>query len=426
MDGGLRRDHRCLCVEEQGIRITYLLRVLSEQRCPSCTVSPTDLSKVFPHGDTAPRLRRLKKSQELPEGTSFYGDGHLKQIGLDVAVPWLELDCAATDDELLDPDFHPGLHIDEDGVQPSCDDDDYADGDEDAVDEDDGGDEDAVVGDGDGDDDDVDDADDADDGDDESGEDGADAFESALASAGFDVYSMVTVCERLHAFDLGLTKFLVRLLAKYADEAALTARAKSIPHFPGLKYWQNIVGQLSAGHQQGREYRSLLKILVFLSYRLPWKTGVLSVGKKSKYTLPADFSSKFTKCVVLYASFYEACLASEHTEASLSRMETLCRDFRLAWVDHLSGLSPSKLNFVKFHFPEHASRQIRLFGSRDLCNVETMEGFHKLAKAMYQKMNKQVRLLFSIDNLTCRPFIWIHSWQKICTIEAVSRACCIA
>jgi hypothetical protein len=85
-------------------------------------------------------------------------------------------------------------------------------------------------------------------------------------------------------------------------------------------------------------------------------------------------------------------MLSQHTSETISHMSDLCRQFRSSWIDHLLGLSPSKMNFPKFHLVEHATRQITLFGAGDVCNVEAMEAAHKEPKATYRRLNKQVRL----------------------------------
>jgi len=230
-------------------------------------------------------------------------------------------------------------------------------------------------------------------------------LDCALAVAGFPVSQMVTVCDRLHAFDLGLIKFLVKLLSLYSDQQQLSARARAVPHFPGVKHWAKFSAQLSAGHLQGHEFRDILKILVYLSFRLKWKSGELSVGKRRKYCLPEDFSNNFTRAVVLFAQFYELSVLAEHTDETLARMTALCNQCRSFWNAHLLPLSPSKMNFVKFHFMEHSALQIRLFGAGDLCNVEQMESMHRDPKAMYRVFNKNVLLqeIFTTNQTVLLP-----------------------
>jgi hypothetical protein len=218
-------------------------------------------------------------------------------------------------------------------------------------------------------------------------------MDSSLVAAGFNVYSMVSVCERLHTLDLGLTKHLVRWLSSFSLKKQLDEAARSIPHFPGLRHWPDLSNKLSAGSLQGRDFRNLLKILVVLSYKLKWKSRKVSTGSgknKREFTLPADFSAKFTECVSLYSQFYESCIQFPHTEHTLARLEQLCTQFRTCWLEHVAVLSPSLLNFPKFHNVEHAGRQIKLFGAGDVCNVEVMESLHKAPMALYRRMNKQV------------------------------------
>ncbi len=235
-------------------------------------------------------------------------------------------------------------------------------------------------------------------------------LDCALAVAGFDPFAMVTVCERLHGLDLGLTKFLFQLVSKYANAQQLKDRAASIPHFPGLIYWSDLPARLAAGHLQGKEFRSLLKILVVLSYRLAWKQGPLPVGKTRHFTLPADFGAKFTKCASLYAEFYEFTVLSEHTAETIMHLQDLCRRCRQQWIDNLLPLSPSKLNFVKFHFIMHTARQITLFGAGDVCNVEAMEAMHKDPKAAFRRLNKQVHFY--------RPDPKLHSKFAVCSLSS--------
>jgi hypothetical protein len=179
------------------------------QRCPACTVSQDELWKVFPADETPP-LRfnpnfpdpgLYSNSAEIPPSDHFGFTGAQRLIpgvvplgdlggGAPLEDMHIEPGEAAVEIEVGEPlEFQaaePGLLVDEDAQ-------DVDEGYEDEPD-----DEDAAA--------------------DEPQEALAPAppgegLDCALVAAGFDAFQMVTVCDRLHALDLGLTKFLFTLLS---------------------------------------------------------------------------------------------------------------------------------------------------------------------------------------------------------------------
>jgi len=100
-------------------------------------------------------------------------------------------------------------------------------------------------------------------------------------------------------------------------------------------------------------------------------------------------STKVTKCLVAFIEWYFYASSPVQTEKTLEDQDAL-----LAQFDKLKGpfadISPSSLNFPKFHSLQHISESTRRFGTPDNADTEVTEHQHRTdVKKPYQRTNKR-------------------------------------
>jgi hypothetical protein len=100
-------------------------------------------------------------------------------------------------------------------------------------------------------------------------------------------------------------------------------------------------------------------------------------------------SLKVTKCLVTFIEWYFYASSPVQTEKTLEDQDTLLSQFN-ELKGPFADISPSSLNFPKFHSLQHISESTRIFGPPDNADTEVTEHQHRIeVKKPYQRTNKR-------------------------------------
>ncbi|RHZ47342.1 hypothetical protein Glove_585g29 [Diversispora epigaea] len=195
-----------------------------------------------------------------------------------------------------------------------------------------------------------------------------------------------TVPDRMHHLDLGLfqhqlnfTKILINKQCGKSFIDKMNNRVKLIHHYKDLKSFPN--GFLHLTLLTASEYRSLMKIMIFIVDELYEDSGSLNFIKNNKIT---EVYLKWNKMYLLSRK-------ENYEESDVTLLQESINKWAKLFIELFKEHSKSELQFPKLHsWVFHICSSIREFGAINGYTTETYESLHKdYVKKPYKLTNKK-------------------------------------
>ncbi|RHZ45656.1 hypothetical protein Glove_665g7 [Diversispora epigaea] len=193
-----------------------------------------------------------------------------------------------------------------------------------------------------------------------------------------------TVPDRMHHLDLGLfqhqlnfTKIYKQCGKSFIDK--MNNRVKLIPRYKDLKSFPN--GFLHLALLTASEYRSLMKIMIFIVDELYEDSGSPNFIKNNKIT---EVYLKWNKMYLLSRK-------ENYEESDVTLLQESINEWAKLFIELFKEHSKSELQFPKLHsWVFHICSSIREFGAINGYTTETYESLHKdYVKKPYKLTNKK-------------------------------------
>ncbi|RHZ87220.1 hypothetical protein Glove_38g69 [Diversispora epigaea] len=195
-----------------------------------------------------------------------------------------------------------------------------------------------------------------------------------------------TVPDRMHHLDLGLfqhqlnfTKILINKQCGKSFIDKMNNRVKLIPRYKDLKSFPN--GFLHLALLTASEYRSLMKIMIFIVDELYEDSGSPNFIKNNKIT---EVYLKWNKMYLLSRK-------KNYEESDVTLLQESINEWAKLFIELFKEHSKSELQFPKLHsWVFHICSSIREFGAINGYTTETYESLHKdYVKKPYKLTNKK-------------------------------------
>ncbi|RHZ47345.1 hypothetical protein Glove_585g31 [Diversispora epigaea] len=195
-----------------------------------------------------------------------------------------------------------------------------------------------------------------------------------------------TVPDRMHHLDLGLfqhqlnfTKILINKQCGKSFIDKMNNRVKLIHHYKDLKSFPN--GFLHLTLLTASEYRSLMKIMIFIVDELYEDSGSLNFIKNNKIT---EVYLKWNKMYLLSRK-------ENYEKSDVTLLQESINKWAKLFIELFKEHSKSELQFPKLHsWVFHICSSIREFGAINGYTTETYESLHKdYVKKPYKLTNKK-------------------------------------
>ncbi|RHZ49675.1 hypothetical protein Glove_518g6 [Diversispora epigaea] len=195
-----------------------------------------------------------------------------------------------------------------------------------------------------------------------------------------------TVPDRMHHLDLGLfqhqlnfTKILINKQCGKSVIDEMNRRVKLIPRYKDLKSFPN--GFLHLTLLTASEYRSLMKIMIFIVDELYKDSGSPNFIKNNKIT---EVYLKWNKMYLLSRK-------ENYEESDVTLLQKSINEWAKLFIELFKEHSKSELQFPKLHsWVFHICSSIREFGAINGYTTETYESLHKdYVKKPYKLTNKK-------------------------------------
>ncbi|RHZ84725.1 hypothetical protein Glove_78g31 [Diversispora epigaea] len=195
-----------------------------------------------------------------------------------------------------------------------------------------------------------------------------------------------TVPDRMHHLDLGLfqhqlnfTKILINKQCGKSFIDKMNNRVKLIPRYKDLKSFPN--GFLHLALLTASEYRSLMKIMIFIVDELYEDSGSPNFIKNNKIT---EVYLKWNKMYLLSRK-------ENYEESDVTLLQESINEWAKLFIELFKEHSKSELQFPKLHsWVFHICSSIREFGAINGYTTETYESLHKdYIKKPYKLTNKK-------------------------------------
>ncbi|RHZ46639.1 hypothetical protein Glove_610g21 [Diversispora epigaea] len=195
-----------------------------------------------------------------------------------------------------------------------------------------------------------------------------------------------TVPDRMHHLDLGLfqhqlnfTKILINKQCGKSFIDKMNNRVKLIPRYKDLKSFPN--GFLHLALLTASEYRSLMKIMIFIVDELYEDSGSPNFIKNNKIT---EVYLKWNKMYLLSRK-------ENYEESDVTLLQESINEWAKLFIELFKEHSKSELQFPKLHsWVFHICSSIREFGAINGYTTETYESLHKdYVKKPYKLTNKK-------------------------------------
>ncbi|RHZ50884.1 hypothetical protein Glove_490g71 [Diversispora epigaea] len=195
-----------------------------------------------------------------------------------------------------------------------------------------------------------------------------------------------TVPDRMHYLDLGLfqhqlnfTKILINKQCGKSVIDEMNRRVKLIPCYKDLKSFPN--GFLHLTLLTASEYRSLMKIMIFIVDELYKDSGSPNFIKNNKIT---EVYLKWNKMYLLSRK-------ENYEESDVTLLQESINEWAKLFIELFKEHSKSELQFPKLHsWVFHICSSIREFGAINGYTTETYESLHKdYVKKPYKLTNKK-------------------------------------
>ncbi|RHZ84686.1 hypothetical protein Glove_78g183 [Diversispora epigaea] len=195
-----------------------------------------------------------------------------------------------------------------------------------------------------------------------------------------------TVPDRMHHLDLGLfqhqlnfTKILINKQCGKSFIDKMNNRVKLIPHYKDLKLFPN--GFLHLALLTASEYRSLMKIMIFIVDELYEDSGSPNFIKNNKIT---EVYLKWNKMYLLSRK-------ENYEESEVTLLQESINEWAKLFIELFKEHSKSELQFPKLHsWVFHICSSIREFGAINGYTTKTDESLHKdYVKKPYKLTNKK-------------------------------------
>ncbi|RHZ78359.1 hypothetical protein Glove_165g105 [Diversispora epigaea] len=195
-----------------------------------------------------------------------------------------------------------------------------------------------------------------------------------------------TVPDRMHHLDLGLfqhqlnfTKILINKQCGKSVIDEMNRRVKLIPRYKDLKSFPN--GFLHLTLLTASEYRSLMKIMIFIVDELYKDSGSPNFIKNNKIT---EVYLKWNKMYLLSRK-------ENYEESDVTLLQESINEWAKLFIELFKEHSKSELQFPKLHsWVFHICSSIREFGAINGYTTETYESLHKdYVKKPYKLTNKK-------------------------------------
>ncbi|RHZ73782.1 hypothetical protein Glove_229g37 [Diversispora epigaea] len=195
-----------------------------------------------------------------------------------------------------------------------------------------------------------------------------------------------TVPDRMHHFDLGLfqhqlnfTKILINKQCEKSVIDEMNRRITKIPRYKDLKLFSNSFLHLTL--LTASEYRSLMKIMIFIVNELYEDSGSSNFIKNNKIT---EVYLKWNKMYLLSRK-------ENYEESDVTLLQESINEWAKLFIELFKEHSKSELQFPKLHsWVFHICSSIREFGAINGYTTETYESLHKdYVKKPYKLTNKK-------------------------------------
>ncbi|RHZ82213.1 hypothetical protein Glove_112g32 [Diversispora epigaea] len=195
-----------------------------------------------------------------------------------------------------------------------------------------------------------------------------------------------TVPDRMHHLDLGLfqhqlnfTKILINKQCGKSFIDKMNNRVKLILRYKDLKSFPN--GFLHLALLTASEYRSLMKIMIFIVDELYEDSGSPNFIKNNKIT---EVYLKWNKMYLLSRK-------ENYEESDVTLLQESINEWAKLFIELFKEHSKSELQFPKLHsWVFHICSSIREFGAINGYTTETYESLHKdYVKKPYKLTNKK-------------------------------------
>ncbi|RHZ82785.1 hypothetical protein Glove_103g82 [Diversispora epigaea] len=192
--------------------------------------------------------------------------------------------------------------------------------------------------------------------------------------------------DRMHHLDLGLfqhqlnfTKILINKQCGKSFIDKMNNRVKLIPRYKDLKSFPN--GFLHLALLTASEYRSLMKIMIFIVDELYEDSGSPNFIKNNKIT---EVYLKWNKMYLLSRK-------ENYEESDVTLLQESINEWAKLFIELFKEHSKSELQFPKLHsWVFHICSSIREFGAINGYTTETYESLHKdYVKKPYKLTNKK-------------------------------------
>ncbi len=172
----------------------------------------------------------------------------------------------------------------------------------------------------------------------------------------------------------------------------LDLRIRLVPRYSGLRKFSKGISSLS--QITAAEYQQLMRVCMLAFYN-PIQVREYTINTTFHFQIFIPCvrgllpSPEIVRCLATFVQWYFYASSPTQTEKTLMDQDALLSQF-----NELKGpfaeVSPSSLNFPKFHSLLHVSESTRRFGTPDNADTEITEHQHRVeVKTPYQRTNKR-------------------------------------